>query len=275
MAEKMNFDHGLTHAGVFHADDVFSTALLMILNPEFQVTRSNHIPEGYTGIIFDMGGGEFDHHQAGSRKRKNGIPYASFGLLWEKFGHLILTNESDFEEFDRNIVSKIDYADNTGEYFVLSQIIKDYLPEEGTEEEYNRAFSRAVDAARGIMERRFSHIQFQRASYEKLQSLVQSSTQNVIFLEKLIPWKKALIHSPIEFVIYRSIRGGYNIQAAEGADGSLKHPFPEDWLGLSGRELVEKTGIKGSVFCHKAGFLMVTETKDEAETIVQKISQQK
>ena len=30
---------GFTHGGKFHADDVFSTALLQILRPDIQVTR--------------------------------------------------------------------------------------------------------------------------------------------------------------------------------------------------------------------------------------------
>ncbi len=273
MVKKIKFDHGLTHAGVFHADDVFSTALLEILNPDFLVVRSNQIPTDYDGIIYDIGEGEFDHHKADSRVRENGIPYAAFGLLWERFGHLILTNEADFSEFDRHFVSQIDLADNTGEYFVLSQIIKDFLPQTGTEEDYNTAFEEAVSEAKRIMERRFSHIQYQRASYEEIKDLVNRTTEKVIYLNKLIPWKKAVIYTPIEYVIYQSIRGGYNIQAAENADGSLKRPFPELWRGFSGRELSQRTRVNGSVFCHKSGFLMGTETEEQARQIVEKIYQ--
>ena len=52
-----------THGGKFHADDVFSAALLLYLNPEIQITRGNKVPEEYDGIIFDIGRGEYDHHQ--------------------------------------------------------------------------------------------------------------------------------------------------------------------------------------------------------------------
>ncbi len=44
------------------------------------------IPEDYEGIVFDIGRGQYDHHQRDSRVRENGVPYAAFGLLWEKFG---------------------------------------------------------------------------------------------------------------------------------------------------------------------------------------------
>ena len=38
---------GFTHGGKFHADDVFSTALLQILRPDIQITR------GFTVLIFN------------------------------------------------------------------------------------------------------------------------------------------------------------------------------------------------------------------------------
>ena len=46
---------------MFHADDVFATALLKILSPDVEVARSNVVPDGFDGIVYDIGGGEFDH----------------------------------------------------------------------------------------------------------------------------------------------------------------------------------------------------------------------
>lgn len=56
-----------THGGKFHADDVFSSALLLYINPEISITRGNSVPDDFTGIVFDIGRGEFDHHQKDSR----------------------------------------------------------------------------------------------------------------------------------------------------------------------------------------------------------------
>ena len=64
-----------THGGKFHADDVFSSALLLYINPEISITRGNSVPDDFTGIVFDIGRGEFDHHQKDSRIRENGVPY--------------------------------------------------------------------------------------------------------------------------------------------------------------------------------------------------------
>lgn len=70
-----------THSGKFHADDVFSAALLLYLNPEITIARGNIVPENYEGLVFDIGRGQYDHHQKDSRIRDNGVPYAAFGLL--------------------------------------------------------------------------------------------------------------------------------------------------------------------------------------------------
>ena len=75
-----------THSGKFHADDVFSSALLLYLNPQITITRGNRVPEGYDGIVFDIGRGRYDHHQRDSRVRENGVPYAAICLLWEEHG---------------------------------------------------------------------------------------------------------------------------------------------------------------------------------------------
>ena len=75
-------NQAVTHAGRFHADDVFSTALLRILNPQIQVQRVPQLPEGFAGLAFDIGWGEFDHHQQGAPVRADGVPYAACGLLW-------------------------------------------------------------------------------------------------------------------------------------------------------------------------------------------------
>ena len=37
---------GFTHGGKFHADDVFATALLMIVRPDIKVTRGFVVPDG-------------------------------------------------------------------------------------------------------------------------------------------------------------------------------------------------------------------------------------
>ena len=96
---KKEHAKAFTHSGKFHADDVFSSALLLYLNPEISIIRGNQVPEDFDGIVFDIGRGKYDHHQKDSRVRKNQVPYAAFGLLWEELGKEILGDEIA-EKFD-------------------------------------------------------------------------------------------------------------------------------------------------------------------------------
>lgn len=93
--KRINIERGFTHGGGFHADDVFSSALLRILNPQIEILRGNVVPEEFDGIVYDIGRGKFDHHQQQKLYRENGIPYAAFGLLWKEFGGLLLTDEDE------------------------------------------------------------------------------------------------------------------------------------------------------------------------------------
>lgn len=43
-----------THGGKFHADDVFSAALLLHFNPQLTIQRGNRVPEDFAGIVFDI-----------------------------------------------------------------------------------------------------------------------------------------------------------------------------------------------------------------------------
>lgn len=124
---KKNNASAFTHGRKFHADDVFSAALLLYLNPEINISRGNKVPEIFDGIVFDIGRGQYDHHQKDSRIRENGVPYAAFGLLWEALGKEILGVELA-EKFDQSFVQPLDNNDNTGEKNELATLIGNFNP---------------------------------------------------------------------------------------------------------------------------------------------------
>lgn len=136
-----------THSGKFHADDVFSAALLLYLNPEITITRGNQVPENYEGLVFDIGRGQYDHHQKNSRIRDNGVPYAAFGLLWEKLGPEILGEELALK-FDESFVQPLDINDNTGEKNELATLIGNFNPGWDSKSSNDEAFFQAVSVAR-------------------------------------------------------------------------------------------------------------------------------
>ena len=79
----------VTHAGKFHADEVFGTIVLEKVFGNIDIIRLPEVDAfNLDGkLVFDIGGDKFDHHQIGGNgKRQNGIMYAAFGLLWKEFG---------------------------------------------------------------------------------------------------------------------------------------------------------------------------------------------
>ncbi len=262
----MKIGEGFTHGGIFHADDVFATALLRILDPEIKIARGPVVPDGQKGIVYDIGGGSFDHHQKDRRIRENGVPYAAFGLLWERFGEEILCRE-DAERFDREFVQQIDQADNTGGPNLLSLTIADRnLTWQEDPMMAEHAFEEAVGYAKEILGCRFRQIRAARSAYEIVCEKAENCEDGILYLEYAMPWKGALKGRDILYVIYPSMRGGYNIQAVPTDEDEMKPkiPFPEKWRGMSQKELQRLTGIGSLIFCHMAGFLGVTGTLEDA-----------
>lgn len=266
---KDKIKKGFTHGGVFHADDVFATALLLLLNPEIEIIRGFQVPEDFDGIVYDIGFGVFDHHQQQRRVRENGIPYAAFGLLWEAFGTEILEKE-DAEAFDKEFVQPLDYSDNTGEENMLALMIADFNPtwkEKGKKSE--DAFMQAVGMATQILKNRFLQILAEREAERIVAEEIAKSDGKILILKRALPWKKALIGSGIVYVIYPSNRGGFNVQAVPDAEGRLVKAFSGEWRGKTGAELEDITGVDGFRFCHMSGFLCSADTLEAAVRIAE------
>lgn len=270
----MNYDKAFTHGGIFHADDVFSAALLRMMNPDIFIERGNQVPDGYDGLVFDIGGGAFDHHQEDRRVRKNGIPFAAFGLLWEKYGENFLESEEDRTDFDEKFVQKLDESDNTGEPNMIAECVAEFNPD-WLEPDCNRdeRFFEAVEFAQAILERKFKQIQAKRQAYTVVQGYLEKSRDGIMIMDRAVPWKKALKNTDIYYVIFPSIRGGYMVQAVpqdESESGrELKKPLPEKWRGKTAEELAELTGIAGFTFCHLSGFICAVKELDEAVRVAE------
>ena len=66
-------EKALTHAGIFHADDVFAAAVLELVFPDIIIERAKTVPDHYDGLIFDIGAGKYDHHQGEKKLREDSI----------------------------------------------------------------------------------------------------------------------------------------------------------------------------------------------------------
>lgn len=265
-----------THSGKFHADDVFSAALLLYLNPELTITRGNVVPDDYQGLVFDIGRGQYDHHQKDSRVRENGVPYAAFGLLWEALGAEILGEELA-EKFDESFVQPLDNNDNTGEKNELATLIGNFNPGWDSKGSNDQAFFQAVSVAGMILENKFERYRGNERADKRVEEVLEehqkalktgdtpAENTNILVLPEFIPCQKRLSETSIAFVIFPSNRGGYCIQPQKKEYSmNYKCSFPSQWLGLEGEELIATTGLESAIFCHKGGFLMTCETLEDS-----------
>ncbi|WP_073008277.1 MYG1 family protein [Clostridium amylolyticum] len=94
MDNKKQFRRVGTHDGRFHADEVMATAILKeVYEIELTRTRDENVLKTLD-IVYDVGGGEFDHHGMDKIYRENGTPYAACGLIWRGFGKEVIKLKS-------------------------------------------------------------------------------------------------------------------------------------------------------------------------------------
>lgn len=258
-------DEGFTHAGKFHADDVFSAALLRYLNPAITFRRGYEVPADFTGIVFDIGGGPFDHHQKGSPVRDNGVPYASFGLLWRQVGEELL-GKRDAKRFDEGFIQPLDQDDNTGCGNQIASIIGAYNPLWDEVRDENECFAEAVDFALGVLQKKFAVFFAVQRACDEVSAALARAKDGIVVMDRYAPWKQRLIPSRANFVIFPSQRGGYCAQTIPRAFGTqeLRVPFPEPWAGAPEEDLPGLSGIETLRFCHTGRFMVTTGTLADA-----------
>ena len=257
-------NQAVTHAGRFHADDVFSTALLRILNPQIQVQRVPQLPEGCAGLAFDIGWGEFDHHQQGAPVRENGVPYAAFGLLWRRFGPQLL-EAGEARRFDEQFIQPLDLDDNTGCGHPLASVIGCFNPAWDSDRPADQCFWEAVAFASTVLQKKAEDIWAVNRASDLVRKALSRMKDGIVVLEKYCPWKMILKPSPALFVVYPSQRGGYGAQVVPDKEtGEPLVDFPAAWAGKPAEELQRLTGIPTLRFCHNGRFLVTADTQEDA-----------
>ena len=186
--------NGFTHAGKFHADDVFATALLQILRPDIKITRGFVVPDGFDGIVYDVGFGMFDHHQEPRECRPNGVPYAALGLLWRVLGPG-LVGERQARLIDENFIQPLDLNDNTGEQNSLCDAIGFFNPVWDSREDQDACFFKAVAVAKQILENQIASANAVNRADEKVQQAYKNSRDGIVVLPCYLPWKNGPVQN--------------------------------------------------------------------------------
>lgn len=279
----------ITHSGNFHADEVFATVVLSKLIDKENITlcRISAITQNEKGIVYDIGYGEYDHHQPGGNgERLNGVKYAAFGLIWKAFGKEYLksinaTNIDDvWEAIDKKLVQNVDSIDNGQlkistqfdfEVITLSNVISMYNSNWDDENEnQDEQFLKALDLANNIFERIVKNAISKMNAKEKIEMSIKKSKNHILVLDEFMPWKEFLLESEngkdILFAVFPSNRGGYNVYAVPKELGSFESRklFPESWAGLKDEDLQKVSGVETATFCHTNRFLSVAKSKEDA-----------
>lgn len=278
-----------THSGRFHSDDVFGVATLCLLlenENEIEIIRTRDMEKiqvaDYavdTGFVYDPESNRFDHHQeGGAGKRENGIPYASFGLVWKKYGPTVCGSSDIADTIEGKLVLPIDARDNgidihTNIYPGVSPFeFRDITWAFRTTWKEDVAllyenFLMVVDFAKKILKREI--IQERDMSESKLimRDVFESSDdKRLLILDKPYPWDEfASSNEEILLVVYPKVED--NTWAVQSARNNLKSyesrcPLPLLWAGKNNKELELVSGISGAIFCHNGRFIAGAITKE-------------
>lgn len=284
-----------THDGSFHADDVFAIAALRRVEPGLEVVRTRD-PETLAacdvrvdvGRRSDPASGDFDHHQkGGAGTRPNGIPFASFGLVWRHHGAGVCGDERVAAKVDAFLVQGVDAID-TG--FTLSRPVLDGVrpldvssavdafnpawDEEAAPEDRLRRFLEATELAGGILERAIAGAHAHARAADLVHAAVtRTEDPRIVELDRKMPWQEAVVTGAPDalFVVYpRS--DGWAAHAVPERLGAFdnRRDLPEAWAGLAGPELAEATGVPDAVFCHAARFFAVAESREGILALVRR-----
>lgn len=287
----------ITHDGSFHADDIFACASLSLLlekkNEKFKIirTRDEEIIKkaDYVfdiGEIYDPEKNRFDHHQKdGAGERENGIPYSSFGLVWQKFGKAICGSEKVAEIVDKKLVQPIDAFDNgmslvevkheAVPYFVSHMFLDMCLTWKEDTQKSDEMFLKSVAMAKEILERVIIHTKDALEAEETLLKFYEEAQdKRLIILDRKYPYEEILnrFPEPVYVVFQRRDENKFwEVEAVRDNFRSFvnRKDFPKEWAGLREEELQKVSGVSDAIFCHRGIFMAIAKSKEGAIKLAQ------
>ncbi len=275
----------VTHNGYFHADELFATATLLLKYPEAEIIRSRdeRVIESAdiavdVGQVYNPEKHRFDHHQSESAgRRENGIPYASFGLVWKEFGQEVAGGLDEARKIEERLVFSIDALDNgidmcvskfegvdiysVGDYFDSFTIGVE------TMEDFDAGFYQALPLASQLLSREIRKAKSLVSDWKKVKRIYDATEdKRIILLPEVLHWKKVLIPTEALFVISPRPDGEWMVGTVPKSDNTFerKHYLPKSWAGLRRDELARISGVSDAVFCHRDRFIGAADTQEGA-----------
>lgn len=269
----------VTHSGTFHVDDVVSTIFLSKIFEEINLIRVSSMNNRNTNnkLVFDIGLGEFDHHQKNRNgKRENGIYYSSIGLLWKKYGKEYLKNinvkniDKVYEYMDKELIQYIDATDNMQMEYLKSKTSPDFVKlcnpewnENITEEE---GFIHALKLADEFWNIYIKHAIAEVEAIEIIIKKTNETNENYAIFDKELPYRKAidlLKNKNIKYLIFKSKRECYDIRIID-----KEIEFKEEIVINCIEQARQLSKINDLLYIDAHRKLCCTETLDSAINLV-------
>ncbi len=278
------------HSGAFHADDVFAVAILRLIHPKIKAIRTRDEKKlAKADMRIDVGGrynpktNDFDHHQASfNKKRKNDMPYAASGLIWEQFGNKLVRDKEAFDYIDETLIQFVDALDvgldtyeiKTIAPYTIRQVLFSFYPnwDEKTQN-MDRGFDKAVEFTLDLLKRQIKRANSLSKANKVIRGLISKSNKEYIILDHFIPWLDiAVKESNIKFVICKKEDSTWSAKAVPKVLNTFDYKvlFPKEWAGIRDQALIKKTGVKEAIFCHKKRFVVIAKSKEGAIKLVEK-----
>lgn len=270
----------ITHSGKFHVDDVISTVFLSKLLEKIILLRisSTENKNLENKIVYDIGFGEFDHHQKNRNgQRENGIFYSSIGLLWQKFGKKYLEKlkvkniDKTFEYMDKELIQYIDATDNMQTEYLENKISPDFIklcnPEWDENISEDEAFIRALKLADEFWEIYLKHAIAEVEAVDIILDKIKNCKDCYLVLDKEMPYRKAIKLSnndKLKYIIFKSRREGYDIKTI-----SDTYKFKKELVQAKDINTARiLTNINDLIYVDMHGNLCCTKTLESAIQLV-------
>ncbi|MEK9184718.1 MAG: MYG1 family protein, partial [Patescibacteria group bacterium] len=219
----------------------------------------------------DLARNKFDYHQeGGAGERENGIPYASFGLVWKKVGVQLCDSQTITDSIDKKLVQPLDAHDNGIE--IVNSLFKNIYPYTIGHAIYafGEAFAKAVIFAKGVLAREINTSKNDEDSRKLIvKAYENASDKRVIIFD--VSYDEFIVNEVMQkfpevlYMLYpRDEKWNLKIIRKDPQKFEAKKPFPAEWAGKRDEELAKITGVTDAVFCHNKRFLAVADSKEGA-----------
>jgi uncharacterized UPF0160 family protein len=281
----------VTHSGPYHADDLFAAATLSLFlsaqgeKIEITRTRDESIIEAAdyvidVGGVYDEAHFRFDHHQSGGAgSRTNGVPYASFGLVWKFCGEKLCGSKMIAGQIDEKIVQAIDAHDNGFDiadpkikgvdHYTIQNFFYAFRPTWKEDTSMDAVFMELIELAKAILAREITRAldkEEAKAFVEK--AYADAEDKRLIVLDGFWPWTDVIAEhkEPLYIVFKERSEDKWCARAVQENDQLFKNrkDFPLKWAGKRDAELATITGVSDAIFCHNKLFMVATHSKEGA-----------